>query len=141
MKSDLYCNAKVIQALAPEDWATTKEGLLIDTRGYTGVANIQIYGIEDASLAATNKLDVTVHNVLDNDEAPVSGNQVAEFDQIVAQNDATPDAIDQQIRVDLDALDPTKPYLQLLLTETNTWEGLISAVAVLGGAKAGPVNS
>lgn len=138
---DLQHNTKVVTALAPVDWDTDAEGLLIDCRGFSGQAVFYLTAIEDASLAASKKLDVTIHNVADNDEAPVAGNKVAAFTQIVGQNDLTPDAITEQIGVQLGALDPAKPYLQILGTETSTWEGLITIVAVLGGAAYGPAHA
>lgn len=138
---DLYSNTKAFPALRPVDFATDAEGVLIDCRGYSGKALFILTGVEDATQAATEKLDVTVHNVASDSEAPVVGNQVAAFTQIVGQNSGTPDPIHQQIAVNLNALDPEKPYLQLLTTETATWEGLIACEAVLGGAKEAPTNS
>jgi hypothetical protein len=138
---DLYSNAKAFPAVRPVDFATDAEGVLIDCRGYSGRALFILSGVEDANQAATELLDITVHNVAADTEAPVAGNKVASFTQIVGQNDATPDAIFEQIAVDLNDLDPAKPYLQVLMTETNTWEGLISVVGVLGGPKEAPANS
>jgi hypothetical protein len=139
-RTDLNSNVKLLTALAPEDWGTTKEGLLIDTRGFSGVGVLYLTGAEDANLAVTNKLDVTVHNVADDDEAPSDANKVGAFAQIVAQNKAVPDPIRQQIGIDLGKLDPAKPYLQIKATETNTWEGFIAIAAALGGAQYAPVS-
>lgn len=138
---DLQHNAKVVTALAPVDWDTDAEGLLIDCRGFSGQAAFYLTAIEDASQANTEKLDVTIHNVADNDEAPSESNKVGAFTQIVGQNSLTPDPITEQVGVQLGALDPAKPYLQILGTETSTWEGSIAIVAVLGGAAYGPAHA
>lgn len=136
---DAYANIKTVQALMPEDWDTTKEGLLVDVREYTGVAQVVVMAVEDDSQASTEKVDVTVHSVSSDSDAPDDDNELVAMTQIVGQNTTAPTAIMRRDAVDIDGL--SERYLQLKITETNTWEGFITAFIILDGHRAVPRNT
>ena len=140
MKPNIKEEVEILTLQTPLDFATTAEGdTLVDLRPYCGTANIFMSWYEDASQANTEKLDVSVHQVASGSEAPAAGNLLASFTQIVGSN-TTAAEYKQQIALNIDALDLTsKPYLQILMTETNTPEGNIY-VGMAAAAKIGPTN-
>ncbi len=133
MKPDLFSGGTPLLGLTPTDFGTDIEGPLIDATGFNGVALAILIVQEDDSQANTEKLDVGVHNVLDDSEAPVSGNQVATFTQIVGANDTGIAPIILTALVNLELLDPAKPNLQFDFVETNTYECIVSAVIIMPG--------
>ena len=141
---DTYADARVALLLSPLNFATDTESLLVDLQGFHGKVQVVILATEDASLAITNKLDITAHIVPSDSEAPVTGNQVGEAAQIIAQNSGTPDAIERRFAIDMldDVVnDTTDRYLQLNFVETGTWEGEIAAFAVLGNRASLPATA
>lgn len=138
---DLYSNVKMLPATDVETFVTTKEGTLIDVSAYKGIALAVLRVLETASQANTEKLDVSVHKVADNDEAPVadSDTEIAAFDQIVGANDGSlVQLTDQVIAVNLDLVDTR--YIQFLFTETNTYECILDAFLIIGGTSQRPVS-
>lgn len=144
MKMDMLSDVLIAPGIDLLDFVTDAEGNLVSIKNHTGVIIAVLDIFEDASQAATELLDVTIHQVLDDDEVPVSGNQIAAFTQIVGSNGAAVNkreiiAID--LGVDLTAADSvTKINLQMNMVETNTWEGMVSAWFILGGFKDNPVT-
>ena len=136
---DTFHLVRVENLLTPTDFLTTMESLLVDVSGHSGRATVVVQAGEDASLAATNLLVVTIHEVDSDSDTLAAANLVDTMETITAQNDATPDPIVRRTTIDLNEL--TSPYIQLLLTETNTWEGEISASIVLSGKQHTPENS
>jgi len=144
MKMDMLSDVLAAPAIDLHDFVTDAEGNIVNIKNHTGVILAVLDIFEDATQAATELLDVTIHQVLDNTEVPVVGNQIAAFTQIVGSNGAAVNkreiiAID--LGVDLTPLaNQTKPFLQMLMTETSTWEGMVSAWFILGGFKDNPVT-
>jgi hypothetical protein len=102
--------------------------------GWLGAGKVK--SLEDASQATTEVLTATVHNVASDAESPSTTNLVASMTSIIGSNNtAAAVQVSRVCEVDLDGLDPDKRYIQLSLTETNTYEGLISGVAILGGGR------
>ena len=142
MGTELFDDCKIKVALHPVDFDTDVEGELVDVTGYTGRAIVILQNTEDASQAATEKLDVGIHNVTSDAEAPSTSNLVSSFTQIVGSNN-TASVVEsmQVVELDLDALDADKPYIQLNAVETNSYECVCSAVVVLGGSRYRPESN
>lgn len=136
---DMQSNAEVKSALAIVDWDTDVEGILIPIKGFSGIQKGVLQILEDGSLAASNTLTVTVHSVLNDAEAPVAGNQIAAFTVVTGSN-TTAAQKQEQIAINLDLCDVDKPYIQFDFVEANTYDGLVSAFVVMGGATALPLN-
>jgi len=141
MNNDAYSNVRLLPALNPATVADA-EGLLIDLRKYTGVAEILLTVKEADSQADTKTVDVTAHNVASDSEAPVTGNKVGTFTQIVGSNGTGVAAKSERLRVDISALDlSTKPYLQLLVDQANSYSGVIAATVALIPEQKLPANA
>lgn len=137
---DTQSNTAIKVALNPIDFVTDVEGTLIPVKGFSGIQKGVLLILEDADLAATNTLTVNVHSVLNDAEAPVAGNLIASFAVVTAQNVGTAPLVKQEIAINLDLCDVDKPYIQFDFVEANTYEGLVTAFVVMGGATALPLN-
>ena len=136
---DSFANQKVKALLMPQNFTADQDGILLDVRDYTGIAQVVMFCTEDASLGITNLLDATIHNISSDSVTTAAANLVATLPQVVAQNAGSPVVVERRISVNLDALD--ERYLQVKFDETNTWEGEICVFIVMSGNRSGPVNT
>lgn len=130
------------------------EGTVLDWTSYSGTALAVLRVIEDASIVNTKKLDVTIHNVADDSEAPVDANKIATFTQIVGENDgAVVIKTPQFLPIKLDRLplltaaqkaataEVRKGGLQIILENTSAWAGVIDCYILFPGSKSLPVRA
>jgi len=136
---DTFHNIRVENLFTPADFGTTVESLLVDVSNHNGRATVVFMAGEDVNEAATEKLVVTIHEVDSDSDVLGAANLIDTMETITGQAAATPAAVVRRTTIDLNAL--TKPYIQLLITETNTWEGEVAAVIILSGKQHTPENS
>ena len=136
---DTFHLVRVENLLAPTDFLTTMESSLVDVSNHNGRATVVFMAGEDANEAATELLVVTIHEVDSDSDVLAAANLVDTMETITGQADVSPDPVVRRTTIDLNSL--TKPYIQLLITETNTWEGEVAAFIVLSGKQHTPENS
>lgn len=136
--ADLHNRAKAKPGLIGA--GPSGDGPLIPIRGFSGRAKAWLYNKEADTQGGTKTLTVTVHNVEDDDEATGAGNQVGAFTVIVGANDTGVPATFEEIEIDLDNLDPTKPNLQFKAVNANSYVSTATAGGVvLGGHQEIPI--
>lgn len=146
---DVFGNVERIELFALDDAVASGDGSIVDLSRYNGIVMVKFVALEDASLANSKKLDVTIHNVADDDETTDADNLVLTFDQIVGANGSIAQKTVQLKALNLGRFpelgtseaDTLKKYLQVKLVNTSTWAGHILVEVFASGQRTLPTNT
>lgn len=151
MKLDLYSNTAVLLLQPLDEAVTSADGTLtLDVSQYNGQGLLLLDALEDASIANSKKMDVTVHNVASDSETTDADNLIATFAQIVGENDGSAIAKTTQVlpinlgeipKLATAEADTVKKYLQVKRVNTATWAGSLKVTLLVGGHRVEPVNA
>jgi len=149
--NDVYANVATLTLFALDEAVSSGDGaILLDLSQYNGNAQVVLTALEDASIAASKKLDVTVHTVASDSETTDSDNQIAAFTQLLGENDAG--AVQKTVQTISMNLNESpklasgetkvrKHLYQVKVVNTSTWAGSILVQVLVGGHRVAPVNA
>lgn len=150
-RMDFYANVAVVALFDLDEAVTSGDGaLVVDVSGYNGQAAVVLLAREDASIANSKKLDVTVHNVASDSETTDADNLIATFAQLVGENDGS--AVEKTTQIlplqlaEIPKLGSAetkvlKKNLQIKVVNTATWAGSIKVLLLTGMSRRSPENA